>query len=298
MTHNTQTENPSLASSNAKVLVVDSKVFDLDWGAVIGGIVFASAISFVLLTFGSGLGLAFASVSAKSYAVGAGIGAAIWFLWVEVSSFVAGAYLTGRLRRSSKNSTEHETEVRDGSHGLLVWAGCIIVGAFLALAGAGTLVNTAGTVAKSAGEVTASTAPAAMQYYADRMLRPGTAAVTSTPANDRAAVTTEIATILGRSAMASPTDEDKAYLAQLVAKQTGATPDEVKIRVDQAYANIDKAKADVAQAADTARRVSLVAAFLLAASLMVSAAAAFWAATLGGRHKDESVEFSGFFNRV
>ena len=50
----------------------------LDWGAIFAGIILASAISVVLLAFGSAIGLSFsaATVSAKSYAIGAGIGAA------------------------------------------------------------------------------------------------------------------------------------------------------------------------------------------------------------------------------
>lgn len=289
MTFDTQKTSASLSTTD--------KVYDLDWGAVIAGIVFASAISIVLLAFGSGLGLAFASLSTKSYAVGAGIGVALWFIWVQVSSFMAGGYLAGRLRRTSRSSSLHETEVRDGSHGLLVWAGCIVVGAFLALNGAGSVLTSAGNIVKSAAEVTATAAqPTAMQYYADTLLRPNVQ--NGTPGTDRAPVTAEITTILGRSAMAAPAEEDKTYLAQLVSRQTGVTPDEAKTRVDQAYANIEKAKADVAKAADTARRVSVIAAFLLAASLMISAAAAYWAASMGGRHKDEAVEFTGFFKRV
>ncbi|MEO6609848.1 MAG: hypothetical protein ABIN69_15410 [Aestuariivirga sp.] len=292
MTYETQATSPN-------VLPVEAKTVYLDWGAIIAGIIFASAMSIVLLAFGSGLGLAFASISTKSYALGAGIGAALWFIWVEVSSFMAGGYLAGRLRRSLRSSSEHETEVRDGSHGLVVWAGCVVVGAFLALSSAGSLVNSAGNIAKSAAEVTATTAqgvaPAAMQYYSDSLLRPATDNTTATVGSDKAAVTSEVSAILTRSSLAAPTDEDKTYLAQVVAKQTGVTPDEAKTRVDQTYASIEKAKADVAQTAETARKISVIAAFLLAASLLISAVAAFWAASVGGRHKDEAVEFTGFF---
>lgn len=292
MTYETQAASPSVSPLEVKTVY-------LDWGAIIAGIIFASAISIVLLAFGSGLGLAFASLSTKSYAVGAGIGAALWFIWVEVSSFMAGGYLAGRLRRSLRSSSEHETEVRDGSHGLVVWAGCVVVGAFLALSSAGSLVNSAANVAKSAGEVAATAtqgaAPAAMQYYSDALLRSSANSTATTAGSDKASATSEISAILSRSSIAVPTDEDKTYLAQVVSKQAGITPDEAKTRVDQTYASIDKAKADVAQAAETARKVSVIAAFLLAASLLISAAAAYWAASVGGRHKDEAMEFTGFF---
>lgn len=296
MTYNPQTQTSPVISSDT-----DRRSY-LDWGAVIGGIVFASAISIVLLSFGSGLGLAFASFSSKTYAIGAGIGVALWFIWVEVSSFMAGGYLAGRLRKTLRGISAHETEVRDGSHGLLVWAGCILVGASLALSGVGSVLNSAGNVAKTAVEagapITQGAASGTMQYTADTLLRAAPQTSALTPGSDRTAVAAEINTILARSALTSPTDEDKAYLVQLVAKQTTLSNDEAKVRVDQAYSNIEKAKADVAKAAEAARRLGVIASFLLAASLLISAAAAYWAASAGGRHRDEAAVFEGFFRRV
>ena len=280
----------------------------LDWGSIIGGIVLASAISVVLLAFGSAIGLSFstASVSAKGYAIGAGIGAAIWFIWVQVSSFMAGAYLTGRLRKRKHDSTEHEVEVRDGSHGLLVWAGCVLIGSYLALSGASSVINSVGSIAKTVTESASSMANASpsgtMQYYTDVLLR-APAATNATPARaDRTPITNEINTILAKAALptsnSAPSSDDKAYLAQLVSQQTGVPPDVATTRVDDAYASIESAKSDVAKAAESARRVGIIAAFLLAASLLVSAVAAYWAATVGGNHRDKAVVFTGFFRRV
>ena len=54
-----------------------------------------------------------------------------------------------------------------------------------------------------------------------------------------------------------------------------------------------KAAADKArQAADTARKAGILVAFLTAASLVICAAAAWWAATMGGKHRDEGVDLS------
>ena len=276
----------------------------VEWSAIIGGIVLASAISVVMLAFGSAIGLSFskAAVTAKGYAIGAGIGAAIWFIWVQVSSFMAGSYLAGRLRKRKHDSTEHEVEVRDGSHGLLVWAGSILIGSYLALSGVSSLVNSIGSIAKTATESAATAANGAasgsMQYYTDVMLRAPSSAGSTATRTDRMAVASEINTILARSTVAAPTPDDKAYLAQIVSQQSGVPADVAKTRVDDAYASIDSAKADVAKAADSARRLGIIAAFLLAASLLISAAASYWAATLGGSHRDEAVEFTGFFRRV
>ena len=293
--------------SSDLVAVEDSGSY-LDWGSIIGGIVLASAISVVMLAFGSAIGLSYstASLSAKGYAIGAGIGAALWFIWVQVSSFMAGAYLTGRLRKRKTDSTEHEVEVRDGSHGLLVWAGGVLIGSYLALSGVASVVNSVSSIAKTATETASTmangTAASAMQYYTDVLLRSPATASSSPARADRTIVSNEINMILAKAALPSstsaPNADDKAYLGQIVAQQTGVPADVANTRVEQAYSSIVQAKADVAKAADSARRVGIIAAFLFAASLMVSAAAAFWAATLGGSHRDKAVVFTGFFNRV
>ena len=276
----------------------------IDWAAIIGGIVLASAISIVMLAFGSAIGLSFstASVTAKGYAIGAGIGAAIWFIWVQVSSFMAGSYLTGRMRKRKHNSTEHEVEVRDGSHGLLVWAGGVLIGSYLALSGVSSVVNSIGSIARTATESSATVVggspSGSMQYYTDVLLRTPATATTSSLRSDRPAVASEINTILARSTLAEPNPDDQTYLAQIVSQQTGVTAEIAKTRVDDTYASIASAKANVAKVADSARRVGIIAAFLLAASMLVSAAAAYWAATVGGNHRDEGIVFTGFFKRL
>ena len=116
---------PVAASNNSEHSYVD-------WPAIFAGTVLASAISFVLLTFGSAIGL-----SMTSAYEGRGmtlfwfaIAAALWVLWVQISSFMAGGYLTGRMRRRHHDATEHESDIRDGSHGLVMWAVGVLLGAF------------------------------------------------------------------------------------------------------------------------------------------------------------------------
>lgn len=300
MSNLSATHNPSSPTRNP--ISADAEGSYVDWGSIIGGVVLASAISVVMLTFGSAIGLSYSSASAatKGFAIGAGIGAALWFVWVQVSGFMAGAYLAGRLRRRKHDAIDHEVEVRDGSHGLLVWAGGVLVGTLLALSGLSSVTASIGSIVKPATEsaavATSGSGASAMQYYTDYLLRTPTQS-TAGARTDRTAVTGEINTIMARSALSGPTDDDKTYLAQLVSQQTGAAPDASKKRVDDTFAKVDTAKAEMSKAAENARRVGIVAAFLLAASLLISAAAAYWAATLGGTHRDQAVEFTGFFKR-
>jgi hypothetical protein len=81
--------------------------------------------------------------------------------------------------------------------------------------------------------------------------------------------------------------DDRTYLAQLVASRTGVPAATATTRVDEAVASIKTAL-------DKARRGAVVAAFLAAVALALGAAAAWWAGTEGGKHRDEGTLFSPF----
>ncbi|WP_417309543.1 hypothetical protein [Devosia sp.] len=156
----------------------------VDWPAIIGGIVVASAISLVLLTFGSALGLSFTSFRAGEGAspFWIAIAAALWLIWVQVSSFMAGGYLTGRMRRRHNDAIEEESDVRDGAHGVLVWAGALVIGALIAVSGIGSAANTVGSAAATVTNAAATAADDVSidpnAYFIDTMFRPAPAAET------------------------------------------------------------------------------------------------------------------------
>jgi hypothetical protein len=80
---------------------------------------------------------------------------------------------------------------------------------------------------------------------------------------------------------------DRTYMARVVSERTGLAPPEAQRRVDDVIA---KTKA----AADKARKSGIITAFLTAASLLISGVAAWWAATMGGRHRDEETVFANY----
>jgi hypothetical protein len=281
----------------------------VDWAAVIGGIVLASAISLVLLTFGSAVGLSFANFRSFSGVapIWVAIAAASWLLWVQISSFMAGGYLTGRMRRRFHDATEHESDVRDGAHGLLVWAGALVVGAMIAVGGIGAAASAIGSAASTLTNAASNMAPGAATnpsnavdpgaYFTDQLFRvqAGTAPPATANSGD---VRGEAGRILGASAPSgSVSADDKAYLGQLVASNTGLPADQASARVDQVLKAMDDAKAKAADIAETARKTTVLAAFLTAASLLVSAVGAYWAAMKGGRHRDEGTVFADVFGR-
>src|ERR1700704_4792296 len=119
----------------------------VEWGAVLAGAVLAAAISFVLLTFGTAIGLSATSPwpnSGASAKVIASI-AVFWAMAQQIGAFMAGGYVAGRMR-SRWHEAGHEAEFRDGLHGGLVWAVGVVIGAALFL-------STAGSVAKTGAEV-------------------------------------------------------------------------------------------------------------------------------------------------
>ena len=270
----------------------------VEWGAIIAGGVMASALSFVLLTFGGAIGLS--TTSPWSGASGSTVAylAVFWALAQQIGAFLVGGYIAGRMRSRWAESNADEVEFRDGLHGGLVWAIGIVVGAALILSTAGSAVRTgAEAVGRVASAAASNIDPSA--YFVDGMLRPAPAGATApggpapaptAPAGQQSANTgelrAEIGRILARSiANGSLADADRTYLANVVGRQTGLPPQEAERRVTEAYAQASRA---AKEAADKARRTAVLGGFVTAAGLMISLAAAWWAAVKGGNHRDTS----------
>ena len=157
------------------VQAVDGRSY-LDWGAIIGGAILAAALSFVLYSFGTALGLGISSPrpDAGISAVWISIFAGVWMLLTQVASFGVGGYLAGRLRRRVDDAKAHEVDLRDGSHGLLVWAFGALVGAFFLASGLfGAAQTTADTVGSSLSAVAEAAPDVDAGYLADTPMRSG-----------------------------------------------------------------------------------------------------------------------------
>jgi hypothetical protein len=250
----------------------------VDWPAVIAGAVIAAAISFVLFTFGTGIGLSITSpyppenVSAATF----GIVLALWILVVTIVSFLAGGYFTGLLIRRYATG-EHEREMRDGMHGALTWALGVILGALLT---AFTVAGAAKTGAEAAANASMQAAPTA--YFADVLLRsdnPATVAPAETEARRN-----EIARIFLRNPAGDVSPDDRAYLSRLVTHQSGIPEPQAKARVDTVLGQAQ-------EGAEKARKFALLLAFAIAGTLAVGAAIAWWAAVQGGEHRDQGFDF-------
>jgi hypothetical protein len=284
----------------------------VEWGAVFAGAVLAAAVSFVLLTFGAAIGLSATSPwpnSGLSVKVIASL-AVFWAIAQQIGAAMAGGYVAGRMRARWREATQHEVEFRDGLHGGLVWAVSILIGAGLFMATAGAALRTGAEAAgKAAGAASTAIPGDAMDAAVDALLRPQTVGQAAAPAqpppgqgggapraragaaqpNDDIRV--EVSRILASSlASGSLTEQNRTYLAQLVAQRTGVSQQEAEKRINDAVTA-------VRQAADKARRAAVLTGFVTAAGLVLALGAAWWAALKGGQHRDTSVPATFGFNR-
>lgn len=283
----------------------------VDWACVLAGAVVAAALSGLLMTFGSGVGLSlvspFGGDSNFSMTTLVAITAA-WTIIVYIGSYAAGGYLTGRMRRAWADASADEVMFRDGVHGLLVWAVGVILSAIVVALSANQAVSTAGAALGNTG------AAATMDYAIDSLLRsqPNTQTGGQQQQADanRAETRAEmrrLLTSIGTQSLAPQTTaqgagqgggqqgaqgaaqdgSDRAYLVQLVQTRTGLSAADAEQRVNQV---ITRAR----NATEQARRVGIIAAFLTGAVLLVAAVMAWYAAAAGGRDRERGIGLPAF----
>lgn len=288
-------------STGPTAIPLESSRPALNWGPVIGGAVAAAAVSLILMLLGSGVGLTMVSPwsSESSSFTTVGVTAAIWLVVVQWLSSALGGYLTGRLRTKWVGVHTDEVFFRDTAHGFLSWALATVVvagllgSAFTSLIGAGaqtvasaaSTATVAGTAAAASGAST-DTGNIATAYFTDALLRPE--ANRAAAETDNAAATAEVSRILlNGAAQGAIPDDDKAYLAKIVASRTGLSEADAQARVDAVLKRIDDAKNAAKEAADTARKTAATTALLGALALLIGAFIAAAAAAFGGWQRDD-----------
>lgn len=293
----------SMTGSGEIATPVESSKSAMTWGPIFGGAAAAIGVTLILLLLGSGLGLTMVSPwSGQGSSLGTlGVTAAIWLVLVQWLSSALGGYITGRLR--TKWAAVHTDEVffRDTAHGFLGWAlATIFVAGFLAssltsLAGAGaqavgSAAHAVGSTATAAGTAAASSATSPVDlstsYFTDALLRPDQARAAA-PSNDAAATSEVSRILLNGAAEGKIPDDDKAYLATIVASRTGLSEADARTRVDTVLKRIDDAKVAAQKAADDARKAASTTALLGSLSLLIGAFIASAAAAFGGSQRDE-----------
>jgi hypothetical protein len=277
----------------------------VEWGPILAGAVAASALSFLLLTFGSAIGLSLTSPwpssGARLWVVALAVG--WWAVAVQILSFAAGGYLAGRMRSPWAESTE-ESEFRDNAHGFMVWAvGVLFGGLLLAFTGGAALKTAAQSAAMLGGGASSGAANALSQsgpvdYAVDLLLRPeprGTATPAAPPQpgpstqRDDQALRSEVGRIFAATIQNREFSErDRNYLVRVIQTRTGLPEAEAQSRVDAAVNEARDLEIKAREQADKARRAAIITGFIAAASLLISLVAACYFAGIGGRHRNES----------
>jgi hypothetical protein len=247
----------------------------IQWSPIVLGALAATALSFILVTFGAtvGLGVTSAAPTWRDTSAALWILSGIYLILQAVLSFAFGGYIAGRVRTSSTTETADGVEHADGLHGLGVWALAVVMGAVLA-----SLIGGAALPRSSSSTVTTRTSAAepVLSYELDRLYRAGRRAPNIDLSTERAEAGRILLTASGHDGMSA---EDRSYLIQQVGATTGLALPDAEKRVDSVIA---KSQTAIARS----RRSTVILAFSIATAVLLGAAAAWAAACAGGRNRD------------
>lgn len=251
----------------------------IGWGPVIAGAVVAAALAFVLHSFAAAIGLAVSSTAPtwRDASIALWVMSGLYLILVALATYGLGGYMAGRLRSAyEKPAPADEVETRDGGHGLLVWGLATLLTAFLVFASAGAVTRLAAPSAGAAGPATSVAGENIIAFDLDRLFR----AERRPEGGDLTYARAEAARILlTASSHSGVAADDRAYLVRLVAARTGLQGADAERRVDTVIAS---AREDIARA----RKSAVILAFMAGSAALLGAAAAWFAACLGGRHRD------------
>lgn len=246
----------------------------VDWAAIFAGAIAAAALAFVLHSFAIAIGLSIAS-TAPTWRDGSAVLwvlSGLYLLLAAIASYGFGGYLAGAMRTTGELTLE-QTEVRDGAHGLFVWALATLLTALIAIVGTGVASRLAAPPAQS-GPSASIGGENIIAFDIDRLFR-----ADKLPPNieeRRSEAARILLTVGGHDGMRV---DDRAHLVRIVSNTTGLPQADAEKRVVEVAAS---ARANIRRA----RQSSVILAFMAGASALIGAAVAWFAAGLGGRHRD------------
>jgi hypothetical protein len=260
--------------------IVEPSTSGVSWAAVLAGAIASGALTLVLLSLGTGLGLSVVSpwgnsgVSATTFKIGTGL----YFVVMAMISSAIGGYLAGRLRTKWVGVHTDEVYFRDTAHGFLAWAFASVIGAVLLASPASSLIGGAASGATQAAANAAQTS-GPMDGYVDTLLRSDnpSAQASANPADSRGELVRLFTTSFRNGNDLNPAD--RTYVTKVVSARTGLGPVDAEKRVTEVTAQV---KADL----DKARKAAAQLALWLTASLFIGAFSASLAATEGGGLRD------------
>ncbi|HEY7978446.1 MAG TPA: hypothetical protein VID67_09650 [Rhizomicrobium sp.] len=248
--------------------------YRFSWSLAIGGGVIATAVTFFLLTLGSGFGLLLVSpihggVSAPTFFTGG----AIYFFVAQAFGFAVGGHFAGRLL-GPLVETQMQEDIRAGAHALVAWAVAVLA-TLTVVAFAGLTV--ASTGAKTAALYGASTSQANVvgptAYLVDKLYRPASGSSSADAVAPRAEAARILEAGIANGGALAADDHDR--LVGLVSREAGVSHDAAEQRVDAMQSDIT---AKIKRAAETARKIASYTSLWIAFSLLFGAIVAMGAA--------------------
>jgi hypothetical protein len=185
--------------------------------------------------------------------------------------------------------SRHEVFFRDTAHGLVTWAVATV--AIVVVIGSSASYGIVGAVKAAAGAAAGGTDKATMtlnpatDYELDRLFRAAdTADSPKSLAASRAQATHIVANAITTGGLP---EDDRTYLASMVASDTGISQGDAQKRVDDFISVAEDLEFKLRAEANTARRAASQASIYLSLSLLIGAFIASVSAALGGWLRDE-----------
>ena len=248
----------------------------LSWGPAIAGAVAATALAFVLDSFGVAIGLGLSSVSPTwrdtSFALVLLFG--LYLVLAALASFGLGGYIAGRMRR--RYDPGELPEFQDGMHGLLVWGIATLLVGLIAAIALPLLPRTPGVAAATPNATSSVPGESLIAFELDRLFRGSERRTGGDLTYDRAEAARILLTTSSHTGM-DPTD--RTYLARLIAADTGTAAPDAERRVDEVAARV---RQDISRA----RSSAVILAFMASVAALLGAIVAWAAAISAGRYRD------------
>ena len=124
-------------SERTEIVAVGTATSFLQWTPVFAGALVASAVSLVLIAFGTALGLGIVSSSPtwRDTSPALTMVSGLFLLLAALVSFGVGGYVAGRLRERWDPSAHSDlVEFRDGTHGIVAWVLAVVITGVVAAA--------------------------------------------------------------------------------------------------------------------------------------------------------------------
>src|SRR5215471_19765268 len=144
---------PGPVASDAGPVSLIERIRYLEWSHVVAGAIAAAALALVLHAFALAMGLSVSSTAPtwRDASFALVLLSGLYILLAAIAAYGFGGYLAGLMR--ARPAAPEDTDVRDGMHGLLVWALATLLIAVVGLATAQSLTRLA---APSGGQAASS----------------------------------------------------------------------------------------------------------------------------------------------